>query len=193
MSKYSQQEIEEIVSKLKKGETILYPTDTVWALGCNAENEEALSNIATLKGLKTASPFVILVSSLKMLQYYVPQLPPKAGDLIEFYDRPLTILYEKTANLPDSLKAADGTIAIRLCRDPFCKAFINAFGAAVVATLATEEGAAIIPKSLKEVTDAIKKKVDYTVQYNSNIVSELLPSTIVRIDENNELVFLRKG
>ena len=157
MSKYSQQEIEEIVSKLKKGETILYPTDTVWALGCDAENEEALSNIVTLKGLKTASPFVILVSSLKMLQYYVPQLPPKAGDLIEFYDRPLTILYEKTANLPDNLKAADGTIAIRLCRDPFCKTFINAFGAAVVATLATEEGAAIIPKSLKEVTDAIKK------------------------------------
>jgi len=192
MSKYSQQEIEETVSKLKKGEVILYPTDTVWGLGCDAKNEVALFNIATLKGLNNTMPFVLLVSSLKMLQYYVPQLPPKAGDLIEFYDRPLTILYEKTANLPDSLKAADGTVAIRLCRDPFCKAFIDAFCGAVVATIAAEEGDNA-PKSLKEVSDNIKKRVDYIVQHKQNIVSELLPSTMVRIDENNELVFLRKG
>jgi L-threonylcarbamoyladenylate synthase len=192
MNKFPQKDLEETVQHLKNGGLILYPSDTVWALGCDAENEAAVSKIASIKGLSSHSPFVILVSNLKMLQYYVPQLPPKALNLIEFYERPMTILYGNSCNLPDMLKSEDGLVAIRFCREPFCSSFINAFGKAVVATLPVRKNEPV-PKSYKEISDDIKNGVDYSVTYNRNAKNDGAPSTMVSLDENNELVFLRKG
>jgi L-threonylcarbamoyladenylate synthase len=190
MAKFSALLLEEALQVLKKGDSILYPTDTVWALGCDAENEAAADKISKLKGFDPNTPMVILVGSLKMLLHYVPQLPPKAGDLIEFYEKPLTILYENSQFLPDKIKAHDGTIAIRLVKEPFCAALVNSFGKAIVSTMACVNKGPI-PLTFDDIPADIRKAVDYTVSYKREFKGSA-PSTMIRIDSNNELQFLRK-
>ena len=191
MGKFTATEVDVAVNQLQNGGTILYPSETVWALGCDAENEAAIDKIINLKGFRQPKAMVIMVGSLSMLMHYVPQLPPKAGDLIEFYDKALSIVYENNQHLPDKLKAEDGSIAIRLTKDPFCAALLNTFGRAVVATVATIENAPI-PLCYDDISTEIKNGVDYTASHYLNFNGGAL-STMLRIDTNNELVFLRKG
>ena len=126
-----------------------------------------------------------------MLQHYVERIPPKAGDLIEFYERPLTIIYKELRNLPESILAEDGTVAIRVTKDPFCKHFIKAFGGAIVSTSANlfEKP---FPTCFAEIDDSIKEGVDFIVEHRLEEKNKLAPSTIVSFDDSNELVFLRK-
>ena len=190
MTNITQEYIEELAQRLKKGETILYPTDTIWGLGCDAANETAVAKIYQIKQRPKNMPLVLLVSDMNMLQHYVERIPPKAGNLIEFYERPLTIIYKELRNLPSSILAEDGSIAIRVTKDPFCQAFIKAFGAAVVSTSANSS-AKPFPTCYAAIEESIKNEVDFIVTQRLDEQSELTPSAIVSFDENEEIVFIR--
>lgn len=189
---YPESEIKVLKNILKAGKVILYPTDTIWGLGCDAQNEEAIDRIYDLKSRPKEQHFLLLVSSLEMLQKYVHPVPPKASNLIQYHERPLTIIYDHAQNLPKSLLAEDGSIGIRVTQDPFCKAFIDAFGAAVVSTSANISGQDY-PKCFNDISSDLKETVDYVAQYKlDQEPQEASPSTIVRLDERNDLIFIRK-
>jgi len=189
MGKLEYNELKLIGENLRNGGNILYPSDTLWALGCDAENDTAIDKIAMIKGLDGPEPMVILVSNLRMLLHYVPQLPPKAGDMIEYYEKPLTIVYKDCFHISDKLRAPDGSVAIRLVKEPNCAAIINSFGAAVVATMASKN-AAKLPYSFQDVPTDIKKAVDRVVGFNMDFKGKN-PSVMLSINSKNELVFLR--
>lgn len=191
MVKITPEYIQELSNRLKKGEAILYPTDTIWGLGCDVQNTAAIQKIYQIKQRPATMPFVLLVSDMAMLQQYVARIPPKAGDLIEYYERPLTIIYKEIQNLPTAILAENGTVAIRVTKDPFCRAFIKAFGGAVVSTSANISGKPF-PSCFAEIDESIKKGVDYIVEHRQEELSALSPSVIVSFDDSNELVFIRK-
>jgi L-threonylcarbamoyladenylate synthase len=188
MGKLDPKELKIIIDNLNNGGTMLYPSDTLWALGCDAENDMAADKTGLLKG--ESGPMVVLVSSLSMLLRYVPQLPPKAGDLIEYYEKPLTILYKNCRYISDRLKAADGSVAIRVVKDPFCVSMINSFGRAIVATMASKNRNNL-PCTYLDVPAEIRKAVDFTATFNRDFRGNSA-SVIVGINPKNELIFVRK-
>jgi L-threonylcarbamoyladenylate synthase len=188
MGKLDPKELQLVIENLKNGGTLLYPSDTLWALGCDAENDSAIDKISVLKGQQ--GPMVVLVSSLKMLLHYVPQLPPKAGDMIEYYEKPLTILYSGYRFLSDKLSAADGTVAIRVVKESACVSMINCFGKAIVSTMASKKEDKL-PFTFRDVPADIRKAVDFTAAFNMDFKGSRA-SVIVGIDPKNELFFIRK-
>jgi len=186
-----QQEIDYLAQKLRKGGVIAYPTDTVWGIGCDATNDEAIQQVKTIKKRPDTKGFVVLVDSLERLKNYVDIIPPKAMNLIVYHERPLTIVYDKVKNLSPKLLAPDGSCAIRVTKDLFCQELIATFDGAIVSTSANLSGNPPA-KSYAEIDEIIKKSVDAVADYRREEVSETPPSTIVRIDEKSELVFLRK-
>lgn len=189
---YPESEIDLLKSILKEGKVILHPTDTIWGLGCDAQNEEAIERIYDLKSRPKEKRFLLLVSSLEMLQKYVHPVPPKASNLIQYHERPLTIIYDQVQGLPESLLAEDGSIGIRVTQDPFCQAFIEAFGGAIVSTSASISGEDF-PKCFNQISPLLKDGVDYVAQYKlDQEPQDVSPSTIVSLDERNDLVFIRK-
>jgi L-threonylcarbamoyladenylate synthase len=188
MGKLDPKELKIIAENLNNGGTLLYPSDTLWALGCDAENDSAVDKISVLKGQQ--GPMVVLVSSLRMLLHYVPQLPPKAGDMIEYYEKPLTILYNGYRLISDKLSAANGSVAIRVVKEPTCVSMINYFGKAIVSTMASKKEDNL-PFTFRDVPADIRKAVDYTATYNMDFKGNRA-SIIVGIDPKNELFFIRK-
>jgi len=188
MGKPEPRELKQIVDNLNNGGILLFPSDTLWALGCDAENDTAVNKISILKGQK--GPMVILVSSLRMLLHYVPQLHPKAGDLIEYYEKPLTILYKDCQYIAEKARADDGTVAIRVVKDAVCATMINYFGRAIVGTMATKKDDKL-PFTFRDVPADIRKSVDYTAKYNMEFKGSRA-SVIAGIDAKNELFFIRK-
>jgi L-threonylcarbamoyladenylate synthase len=188
MGKLDPKELKLITENLNNGGTLLYPSDTLWALGCDAENDSAVDKISVLKGQQ--GPMVVLVSSLRMLLHYVPQLPPKAGDMIEYYEKPLTILYNGCRFISDKLSAADGTVAIRVVKEPACVSMINHYGKAIVSTMATKKEDKL-PFTFRDVPVDIRKAVDYSAAFNMDFKGSRA-SMIVGIDLKNELFFIRR-
>ncbi len=183
----------EICAQLTAGKTILYPTETVWGLGCDAHEAQAVERIFEIKRREESKKFVLLVSSIEMLRLYVRQIPQKALKLIDHYEKPLTIVYDMAANcgLPPILQNEEQTIAIRLTRDPFCAEMIQRFGRAVVSTSANLSGEAF-PQHFGEIPESIKNTVDYIAPYRQEERAQQPPSTIVRVIDGEDLVFIRK-
>jgi L-threonylcarbamoyladenylate synthase len=186
-----EQEIITVCEKLKAGEIILYPTDTVWGIGCDATNITAVSKIYKIKKRKNTKSLVILVSTEQMLKNYVDEIPTKAKELILTYEKPLTIIYTKAKKIAANAIAKDGSIAIRLVRDKFCQEIINKFGKPIVSTSANISGQAT-PANFVEISEEIKNQVDYIVKYRQTDKKETKPSTIVKLESNGEIIFLRK-
>jgi L-threonylcarbamoyladenylate synthase len=184
-------EIETIVKLLQNGQTILYPTDTIWGIGCDCTNKAAVQKVYTLKKRPDTKSLILLVDSIEMLQNYTPVSAEKLQKLHGQFTRPLTVIYSETTNLPDFLKAEDGSIAMRVAQDPFCQAIIAAFGKPIVSTSANISGEPT-PKNFKEIEATIKKNVDYTVLYRQNDNDEREPSILVRYHaQTDELDILR--
>ncbi len=182
--------IENITRILKVGGTILYPTDTVWGIGCDATQEDAVERIYQLKGTDPSEPFTILVSDIQMLKQYISHLHPRIETLLFYHSRPLTIIYENPKNLPQNLLSPDNTAAIRITTDPFCQEIIHRLGKPVVATSANVVDNPF-PKSFGEISSQIIKEVDYVVKYRQNDKDFAPPSVMVKYDEKGELIFLR--
>jgi L-threonylcarbamoyladenylate synthase len=186
-----EEEIKNTIEVLRKGGSILYPTDTVWGLGCDARNKEAVSKLFKIKQRVEYKSMVILVCNEAMLTRYVKDVPAIAWELIEAAEEPLTIIYPNGRMLADNLIAADGSVGIRLVKDEFCKNLIYKFGKPIVSTSANISGEES-PVSFKSIKLDILNSVDYIVNIRHNEESKAKPSTIIKVGENGEIKILRK-
>jgi len=181
--------LEETIDKLKEGKTILYPTDTVWGLGCDASNSLAVKEIYKIKHREESKSLIVLVSSLHMLKKYV-SVPPKALGLIKKTTKPTTIIYNNPKGIASNIiNKDDNTLAIRIVQDDFCRKLIKRFGKPIVSTSANVSGNPT-PKSFSQIEKAVLDSVDYIVNLHQEKVAEK-SSTIVKI-EGKEIKVIRE-
>lgn len=175
---------------LVNGGVILYPTDTIWGLGSDILNEKAVDRIYTIKRRQRNSPLIILTSSIEMLKCYVKEIPPRLEDLLNFHEKPLTVIYKEVQDIPDFLLAEDKTVAIRVTKEFYSKGLIEAFGRPITSTSANVTGAPF-PKGFGEIQSSIIERVDFISTYKRELMTEQMPSVIVRYDQNGDLEFVR--
>jgi len=187
----AEEEIKNTIEVLRKGGTILYPTDTVWGIGCDARNKEAVAKVYKIKQRVEYKSMLIFVNDETMLNRYVKKVPPIAWELIETATEPLTIIYPNGRMLADNLIAADESIGIRLVKDDFCKTLIQKFGKPIVSTSANISGEEN-PSSFKSIKLDILNSVDYIVNLRQNEVVKAKPSTIIRVDMDGSIKIIRK-
>ncbi len=175
---------------LKNKGVVLYPTDTVWGLGCDATNFEAVSEIYNIKQREESKSLIILVGSLEMLLKYVDSVPQKALEILSSSVKPTTIIYKNPKHLSENCIASDNTIAIRIVQDDFCRELIQEFGKPIVSTSANVSGEQT-PKSFSEISKTILDSVDYIVNLQQDKVTNT-SSRILRITEDNEVKVIRE-
>ena len=175
---------------LIEGKSILYPTDTIWGIGCDATNFEAVSAVYEIKQREESKSLIVLVSSIEMLLDYVITVPEKALDLLSTSKKPTTIIYRNPKHLSANCIASDNTIAIRIVQDEFCKQLIDKFGKPLVSTSANISGE-VTPKSFSEISKTILHSVDYIVNLQQDKIANT-SSRILRITENNEVEVIRE-
>ncbi len=183
-------QLDDIVSVLIRGETILYPTDTIWGIGCDATNSKAVEKVYRIKERIVDKSFIILMKDLDMLKKYVSEIPDIAIELQASISEPLTIIYPGGKNLAKNVIANDGSIAVRIPNHPFCQELLSAFKKPITSTSANISGGAV-PFSFRAVADQIKESVDYIVPIEQYTITRPKPSTIVKIDANGEIRVLR--
>ena len=176
---------------LKKGGTILYPTDTIWGIGCDATNEKAVNKIYQIKQRPESKSLIILLNNKESLEKYMEKVPLIAFDLIEQIEKPLTIIYPKAKNLPTNLFTKDGSIAIRITKNDFCSKLIQLLDSPLVSTSANTSGE-LPPLIFKQVSNYIKSKVDYTVNLSQSEIKEMKASTIIRFINDFEFEVVRE-
>lgn len=186
-----EEEIKNALEVLRKGGTVLYPTDTVWGIGCDARNKEAVAKVFKLKQRAEYKSMVVLVSDETMVNRYVKEVPAIAWELIENADEPLTIIYPDGRMLAEKLIAADGSIGIRLVKDDFCKTLIHKFGKPLVSTSANISGEST-PMSFSDIKLDILNKVDYIVNFRQKEINATKPSSIIKVAMNGEIKIIRK-
>lgn len=182
--------LHETLKHLRRGDTILYPTDTVWGIGCDATNPEAVKKVYALKERDDSKALICLVSGVEMLQQYVKNVPPQALEIIFGAVRPTTIIYNDPINLALNLVAADNTIAIRIPLDPFCRELVAAFGKPVVSTSANKSGRST-PRIFQEIPKAILKDVGYVVNLHQDRACGP-PSSILKIKKDGTIAVIRE-
>ncbi len=181
-------EIKRCVEKLLSGAVILYPTDTVWGIGCDATNEEAIERIYTIKQRNESKSMLILLDQAAKIPLYVQRIPLIAWDLVTQTDRPTTFIYPTAQNLPSKIIPGDGTIAIRVTKNEFCKKLIQTLGRPLISTSANISGT-IAPNTYNEISKEILSQMDYVVPENFADSTDYKPSRIVRfIDDYNFLI-----
>ena len=185
------EEIEKAFKVLKEGGVILYPTDTIWGIGCDACNPEAVNRIFKLKGRSEAKSMIILLDTENKLPSYVREVPEIAYDLIEYAENPLTIIYSGAKNLAPNTIGKDGSIGIRITRDDFSKQLIQRFKKPVISTSANLSNLAS-PANFYEVSKEIIEGVDLVVNWRQDDVTVKKPSTIMKLEPDGRFVFLRK-
>jgi L-threonylcarbamoyladenylate synthase len=182
-------EIEKSIQILTNGKTILYPTDTVWGIGCDAANEDAVSKIFKIKKRGSSKSLVVLVNSLDMLRNYVEEVPQKLIAVLSSITKPTTIIYKNPKNLAQNIIADDNTVAIRIVRDDFCERLIKQFNRPIVSTSANVSGEET-PKSFSEISKPILDSVDYIVNLAKEEIN-LKSSSIIQIMEDNKIKIIR--
>ncbi|WP_372793013.1 L-threonylcarbamoyladenylate synthase [Lutibacter sp.] len=182
-------EIKNSLAILKNQQILLYPTDTVWGIGCDATSEEAVSKIFKIKQRSESKSLIILVDGIEMLQKYVPEIPMTLIDLVKKTSNPTTIIYNNPKGLANNVVASDNTVAVRIVQNEFCRKLISAFGKPIVSTSANSSGDTT-PKSFKEINQSILDSVDYVVDLQREEVNDK-SSTILKVDNNGKVIVLR--
>ncbi len=185
------EELKKTLEVLKSGGIILYPTDTIWGIGCDATNEEAVKKIFQLKKRKDSKSMIVLLDNANKLESYVNRVPETAWQFIEYSEKPISIIYDKARNLAPSTIASDGSIAIRITKDEFCSKLIYQFRKPIISTSANISDQQS-PRSFDEISDEIKLGVDYIVNLRQHEHTPVKPSTIIRLRENGQIEFIRK-
>lgn len=180
----------EIVEKINQQQTILYPTDTVWGLGCDATDAAAVQKIFSLKNRAESKSLIILVNSLEMLQDYVSHIPEKAFEILKEAQRPTTIIYPNPKGLAKNVIASDNTVAIRVVKHDFCEALIEAMGKPLVSTSANVSGEPT-PQSFTEISTTILENVDYVVNLQQDKINGQ-SSRILKINEDDSILVIRE-
>lgn len=181
---------EKISETLKNGGTILYPTDTIWGLGCDATNEEACQKIIQIKNRPQEKSFIILVDSFLMLEKYIPDFPDVCYDLVELAEKPLTIIYPNALGLAPSILAEDGSVGIRLTKDPLCVNLIRTIKKPLVSTSANLSGEKN-PSCFSEINPSIKNQVDLIIEERLD-EKRNVPSQIIKIGLDSSIKIIRK-
>lgn len=184
------EEISAAIAILKKGGIILYPTDTVWGIGCDATNKSAVEKIYKLKKRSDKKTMICLVSNQFMLEQYVEKVPEPAYDLMDLSERPVTIIYDNPKGVARNLIAEDNTLAIRVASDQFCQRLIQNFKKPIVSTSANRGGKPT-PGNFSEISDLILKGVDYVVNLDGNSTVKP-PSSIIKLGNDGTVKIIRK-
>jgi L-threonylcarbamoyladenylate synthase len=184
-----QNEVQNVLKTLKEGGLVLYPTDTVWGIGCDASNPEAVEKIYKIKKRHDSKALICLVADSEMLRKYVKKIPESAFDIFKVPEKPTTIIYDGAQNLAENLIAKDGTIAIRIPNDEFCFQLLQEFKSAIVSTSANISGEPT-PKSFKEITEGILKGVDYIVNLRHDKIMAK-PSSIIKLSSDGKVKIIR--
>ena len=185
-----QNEIKNTVQILKQGGVILYPTDTIWGIGCDATNVEAVNKIYALKQRVESKALICLVADDRMLKKYVKQVPAVALNIIEVAENPITIIYDDAQNLAKNLIGNDNTIAIRIPDDEFCYQLSRKLNGAIVSTSANISGETT-PQSFREISSEILEGVDYVVNLHQSKKS-VKPSAIIKLKNDGTVQVIRK-
>lgn len=186
-----QEEIKKAVEVLRSGGVILYPTDTVWGLGCDATNEVAVRKVFEIKNRVDVKAMLVLVDNAAKIQTYVDEVPDMAWDLIEFAEKPLTIIYPEAKNLASNLVGEDKSIGIRVTREAFSKRLCEQFRKPIVSTSANISGEKT-PSNFSEISDVIKSKVDYIVNFRQDESAKPKPSSIIKLGKGNLFEMIRE-
>lgn len=186
-----EEDINKAVDILKKGGTILYPTDTIWGIGCDATSNKAVQKIIKLKQRGKDLSFIILVEKESRINEYVEEVPEILWDLLKSFDAPTTVIYPKAKNLAKNVAAQDGSIGIRLVKDDFCKKMIARFDKPIVSTSANFSGE-ISPVMFKEISEELKNTVDYVVKSHRPKLNKVKASTIIKLKPSGEFEIIRQ-
>lgn len=185
------EDIKRAFEVLIKGGIILYPTDTIWGIGCDATNEDAVKKVYELKKRVDSKALITLLDSSAKLGYYVKEVPEIAYDLIDMADRPLTIIYDNARNVAANLIAEDGSLAIRITNEKFSHELCKRFRKALVSTSANISGEPS-PRNFGEISDEIKDRVDYIVTYRQNEQDSHKASSIIKLGISGEVKIIRE-
>jgi L-threonylcarbamoyladenylate synthase len=179
------------VDVLKKGGTILYPTDTIWGLGCDATNAEAVAKIYSIKKRAESKSLVTLVNDMDMIGRYIREIPQIAIELLEVNDAPMTIIYPGAIGLAKNVVAEDGTVGIRIPNNEFCKQLIFRLHRPIVSTSANISGEPA-PQSFKDIPEEIKNSVDLIIDKSMEEESTHQASQIIKVGIKGEITVIRK-
>jgi L-threonylcarbamoyladenylate synthase len=183
-------DIKESINAMSAGGTILYPTETVWGIGCDALNEAAVEKVFELKQRPKEKSLIILLADARDILQYVAAPPPDIIAMVEGFDRPTTVIYNNALGFPPNVVNADGSIAIRVTTDPFCKALIKRFRKPVVSTSANISGAPTAP-IYAAIAPEIIHGVDYAVHYRRDDSTLAPPSRIIKMDDDGNVTVIR--
>lgn len=185
------EEIKKTCQILVEGGIVLYPTDTIWGIGCDATNEDAVRKVYELKKRADNKAMIVLLDNQVKLDYYVQDVPELSWDLIELSDKPLTIIYDNARNVASNLIAEDGSLAIRVTKEKFSNELCKRFRKALVSTSANISGQKP-PRCFADISDEIKEGVDYIVDYRRDETSNPAPSGIVKLGKGGEIKIIRE-
>ena len=186
-----EEDIKESLKVLRQGGIILYPTDTIWGLGCDPTNESAVKKIFKIKSRDESKSLIILVDSLSMIERYVKDCPEIVFELAEVSDTPLTIIYPEGKNLAEGVCGKDNSIGIRICRDEFWSLLIERFRKPIVSTSANFSGSPS-PENFSLIEKTLIDKADYVVNWRQNDQGRSVPSPIIKIHTDGTIKIIRK-
>ncbi len=185
-----QDEVKKAVEVMRAGGVILYPTDTVWGIGCDATNEEAVRRVYEIKRRDDSKALICLVDSEARIGRYVRNVADVTWNMIELATKPLTIIFSNATGLAPGLLAEDGSVGIRVTREEFSHALCFRFQKPIVSTSANVSGEPTA-RTFDEISEEIKKSVDYVVRYNQRSKEKRQPSSVVKMGTNGEFTIIR--
>ena len=184
-------DLKKAIEILKGGGIILYPTDTIWGIGCDATNLEAVQRIYKIKKREDSKSMLVLMENPALLERYVEEVPEVAWDLVEISTTPLTVIYSGAKNLADNLVAEDRSIGIRFTKEEFTSKLLQRFRKPLVSTSANISGEKS-PAFFDEISDEIKNQVDYIVEYRQEDNTPAQPSSIIKLGPGGQIDIIRK-
>ncbi|WP_315085936.1 L-threonylcarbamoyladenylate synthase [Bacteroides heparinolyticus] len=185
------EDIKKACRVMNEGGVILYPTDTIWGIGCDATNEEAVRRVYEIKQRSDSKAMLVLVDSSVKVDFYVQDVPEIAWDLIEMADKPLTVIYSGARNLAPNLLAEDGSVGIRVTNEEFSKRLCQQFRKAIVSTSANISGQPS-PGNFSEISEEIKSAVNYIVECRREETGRPKPSGIIKLEKGGVIKIIRE-
>jgi L-threonylcarbamoyladenylate synthase len=185
------EEVNRAVEVMRKGGVILYPTDTIWGIGCDATNPEAVKKVYDIKKRDDSKSLILLLENDGHLQRYVKDIPEVAWDIIDLAEKPTTVIFSGAYNLAPQVIAEDGSVGIRLTKDDFCRQLIRRLSKPLVSTSANISGEPS-PTSFADVSQEIKNRVDYVVNHRQEERGHSTPSAIIKVGDGGLVEIIRK-
>jgi L-threonylcarbamoyladenylate synthase len=185
-----EKEVNKAGNILRSGGIILYPTDTIWGIGCDAGRHDSIKHIYQIKKRADYKSMLVLVDGITMLENYINSIPGQALEILENASKPTTIIYPGACNLAKNLLAPDGSIGIRITSDPFCRKLIQFTGFPIVSTSANISGEPS-PGTFDQIKASIREQVDYVVNWRQNETVPSIPSSIIKIEKDGAITLIR--